>query len=408
MRKSLSLSRASLVFFFYSFAPLSCKPGATAFSLSSMSGNSRETSQSSTPQAATGNASIDNASQYQAAQESLSQEDSSDLRATSLARKDAARASLNKSITPSSDNFTEATFVSTIANTQSTDSNSIQNSSPPSNEAEQAALVAEETRKMNENFLNQIENLAAESNALKDERRKRIAAFAATKNEYEATLKFVQDQQQEKLQALEGENKALAAKLAALETSETPSAPATPDVPKTPGQEEMPSPTTPSVAQEEPDTQAPAFAQSDEDLDQSRLTLVNAIRDMDPLSGDALATRYKELEAELGTKSAGRVHFVSGSSQADEAEVAKIEKLATTSATNSQFLIVGFADRSGSAAGNRRLSSKRAKFVAEQLGQKVGNSRVQAIYIGQTARFGPSAENRVVEIWQIPGTPPKQ
>ena len=261
---------------------------------------------------------------------------------------------------------------------------------------------------MNENFLNQIENLAAESNALKDERRKRIAAFAATKNEYEATLKFVQDQQQEKLQALEGENKALAAKLAALETSETPSAPATPDVPKTPGQEEMPSPTTPSVAQEEPDTQAPAFAQSDEDLDQSRLTLVNAIRDMDPLSGDALATRYKELEAELGTKSAGRVHFVSGSSQADEAEVAKIEKLATTSATNSQFLIVGFADRSGSAAGNRRLSSKRAKFVAEQLGQKVGNSRVQAIYIGQTARFGPSAENRVVEIWQIPSTPPKQ
>ena len=129
---------------------------------------------------------------------------------------------------------------------------------------------------------------------------------------------------------------------------------------------------------------------------------------MDPLSGDALASRYQELETELGTKSAGRIRFLSGKSQSDDAELAKIEKLATASPADSQFLIVGFADRSGSTEGNRRLSSKRAKFVAEQLGKKVGNARVQAIYIGQTARFGPSAENRVVEIWQIPATPPKQ
>ncbi|MGJ8724685.1 MAG: OmpA family protein [Roseibacillus sp.] len=301
----------------------------------------------------------------------------------------------------SSSRLTEAEVLNSLASSAAGPATPQSTESTPSpRDSQQEALIAaqkqENAQKQNEDFLQQIEELAAETNALKKERRERISKFAETKNEYAATLKFARDQQQQKLLALQKENRLLAEKLAALSgpnTSETP-------------QEAQPSP-TPSPQEGQP-PQAPAFAQSDDDLDQSRRVLVNAIRDMDALSGDALATRYQELETKLGTKSSGRVRFVSGSSQANATEVAKIEELAKASKTDSQFLIVGFADRSGSASGNRRLSSKRAKFVAEQLGKKVGNSRVQAIYIGQTARFGPAAENRVVEIWQIPATPPKQ
>ena len=403
---------------FLLFAPLSCKPGATAFSLSSLRGNSQDQEESGISQAASDKASMELALERQEAQAAATEVAARDLKAASSS----SRALQNQSSARPSNNLTEAAFVGAVANNRPADSDSTLNASLASNpaSAEEEAIEAEKARIINEGYLSQIEELAAESNALKEERRQRILSLAETKKEYAATLKFAQGKHQQEMAELERQNKILTDKLAgggAPEGTETPEEPTAPDNEdpasrETPAEEEMPAETTEDPAtsetEEAPENpKAPAFAQSDEDLDQSRRSLVNAIRDMDPLSGDTLATRYKELESELGTTSAGRVRFVSGSSKASEAELEKVTKLADTAKADSQFLIVGFADRSGSTEGNRKLSSARAKFVAEQLGNKVGYARVQAIYIGQTARFGKSSENRVVEIWEIPATPPK-
>ena len=395
---------------FLLFAPLACKPGATGFSLSSIGKASQDKDLSDAAQAASAGASKENASEAQLNKASSAMVASNDLKTQTPP----PQAYYNQPRPSSSNNLTEAAFVGAIANTDPTGSRANRNSTV---DTEQAALAAAERQRMTEEYLNQIETLAAESNELKEERRERILQLAETKKEYAATLKFAQEQNQEKLRALEIENKILADKLAAqggTEETESPEEPGFPQNPdgsdesETPADGEMPSQTPSPTSQENQNTEAPAFAESDDDLDESRRSLVNAIREMDPLSGDALDSRYQELESELGTKSAGRINFVSGSSKANDTELTKIDKLVTDSKDDSQFLIVGFADKSGSAAGNRRLSSNRAKFVAEQLGKKVGNGRVQAIYLGQTARFGRSAENRVVEIWEVPATPPKK
>lgn len=149
-----------------------------------------------------------------------------------------------------------------------------------------------------------------------------------------------------------------------------------------------------------------AIAQSEADLDENRQNLVKEIRKMNTLSGDSLSARYDELEQQLGVKSKRRIHFATGETNASEAEAALIDQVADSSNPESEFLLVGFADQTGDEEGNRSISSQRALSVAARLGQKTGNSRVQAIYLGQTSRFGPDAENRVVEIWEItPNSP---
>ncbi len=401
---------------FLFFAPHSCKPGATAFSLSSQSSTAHEgdlakTKPTKAPELAVTAtergtaASVASPPSQSSAQPQVSLKNSRPAASQTLdsslnSAAPALAASAASAATVAASNG-EAGAVPAENNLASSSLAKGETATTPPAVSSENALGTEEVAKRNEKLLQQITQLTAEKNFLKKEQQQAKTRFTETKNEYAATFKFARDQHQKEILALQQKNQALVEKLAAGSPSGAPvSPPKTETVPANP-----PTSQESKETQETEKKQAPAFAQSDDDLDQSRRVLVEAIREMDALSGEQLDSRYQELASKRGIKSSGRIRFQSGSSQAAGVELEKIAQIAKASPAHSQFLIVGFADRSGSASGNRRLSSQRAKFVAEQLGKDVGFGRVQAIYIGQTARFGPAAENRVVEIWQIPATP---
>lgn len=364
---------------FLLFAPHSCKPGATALSLPPEKKLQKKKSPSNSIKEAPNHASHLN-NRNEAPFTTSAQASSRNSPQQIVSTKPFSQYS--------SPNKNEETKNRETTNKVLTNSKSPPTASPIPNASKpnQLALQEAQAQKRNDKLLRQLEELAAESNTLKKERREREDKFVETKNEYAATLKFAQAQYQEKLLTLEKKNIQLSQKLA--ENAENIS-------PETSSDKGTPPDNTTGTHKK------PNFAQNDKDLDKSKKALVTAIRDMDSLSGNALTDRYQSLENQLNSKSAGRIRFLSGSSQATASEIIRIVAIAEASKPKSEFLVAGFADHSGSANSNRNLSSKRAKFVAEQLGKKVGNERIQAIYLGQTDRFGSAAENRVVEIWEI-------
>ena len=155
-----------------------------------------------------------------------------------------------------------------------------------------------------------------------------------------------------------------------------------------------------AIAKPEED-EAPAFVKSEADLDESRAALVIALRKMEDLRGAELAKRYEQLESNQSATSLARVKFETGKSELLAEEAEKVTGLSSSLGKEGEFLVVGFADQTGSAKSNETLSSARAREVANFLGSKIGNARVSSIYLGQTGRFGAESENRVVEIWEV-------
>ncbi len=163
-----------------------------------------------------------------------------------------------------------------------------------------------------------------------------------------------------------------------------------------------PPPTKAATPPPSPSNEKPTFADSAENLKAQEQELFKVLQEIDSLKGDALQEQYRSIKNRFGALSRARVNFLSGKSSVTSGELDKITQVARAAAPTSRFLIVGFADQSGSAAGNRKLSSARAQSVATVLGRTVSGDRIQAIYLGQTGRFGSRANNRVVEIWELP------
>lgn|GEM_PF-4968487 len=145
----------------------------------------------------------------------------------------------------------------------------------------------------------------------------------------------------------------------------------------------------------------PTFASSADNLADSEGSLFKILQEIDSLSGAALEKKYAEIKEQVNAQSQSRIGFESGKSDVSSAEAPKLAKVAASATDGSRFLIVGYADQSGSAKANRKLSSARAQAVASYLSSKVPGDRIQSIYLGQTARFGEKANNRVVEVWEI-------
>ncbi len=144
------------------------------------------------------------------------------------------------------------------------------------------------------------------------------------------------------------------------------------------------------------------FAESADELPAVAQALFKDLKGLEGSSPASLKTAYAEYLQKHGATAKHRVKFGSGSSSVSVADKAAIAKLTAGADTNSYFFVVGYADKSGSAASNQRLSSKRSTSVAKELGATMkGNQSGQAVYLGQTNRFGRSAENRVVEIWEL-------
>ncbi len=144
------------------------------------------------------------------------------------------------------------------------------------------------------------------------------------------------------------------------------------------------------------------FAKSADDLPDTAKALFTDIKNLEGKSRAEIATAYKNFTKDHQSNAKARIKFSSGKSTLSPEDIAKIKQLTAAAGENAYFLVVGFADKSGSAASNETLSSKRSTAVAKELANNVkGLQAAQAVYFGQTSRFGAAAENRVVEIWQI-------
>ncbi len=144
------------------------------------------------------------------------------------------------------------------------------------------------------------------------------------------------------------------------------------------------------------------FVKSTDDLPKTAQTLFADLKTLEGKSAEEVKTAYQQITKKNNSEDKARIRFRSGKSNLTDAEKTKIANLTQAAGENSYFLIVGYADKTGSAAANQKLSSARSISVAKELASKAkGFQAAQAVYLGQTDRFGPASENRVVEIWEI-------
>ena len=144
------------------------------------------------------------------------------------------------------------------------------------------------------------------------------------------------------------------------------------------------------------------FVDSADDLPQAAKALLADLNTLEGKSEAEVEAAYGQYVNKHGATAKKRIKFSSGSSSLSDADKKEIALLTQAAGKNTYFFIVGYADEKGSAASNKKLSSARSTSVAKELGISAkGFQSAQAVYLGQTGRFGPSAENRVVEIWEI-------
>lgn len=120
------------------------------------------------------------------------------------------------------------------------------------------------------------------------------------------------------------------------------------------------------------------------------------------LESDALDAARGKLKAELGARSLVRVKFGSGSAHVGRDDLDALKIALTDTKDYALLLAVGFADTGGDEELNRELGSLRARNAADSLQDLIRRGQmVESVYLGETARFGAKAENRVVEIWEL-------
>ena len=120
------------------------------------------------------------------------------------------------------------------------------------------------------------------------------------------------------------------------------------------------------------------------------------------LESDALDAAREKLSKELGARSLGRVKFGSGSAFVGNDDLDALKIAVADTDDYSLLLAVGFADTGGDEELNRELGSLRARNAADSLQGLIRRGQiVESVYLGETARFGAKAENRVVEVWEL-------
>lgn len=120
------------------------------------------------------------------------------------------------------------------------------------------------------------------------------------------------------------------------------------------------------------------------------------------LESDALEKARQKLTRELGARSLTRVKFGSGSAHVGSDDLDALRVAIADTKDYALILAVGFADTGGDEELNRELGSLRARNTADSLQDLIRRGQmVESVYLGETARFGPKAENRAVEIWEL-------
>lgn len=151
-------------------------------------------------------------------------------------------------------------------------------------------------------------------------------------------------------------------------------------------------------------SRASLFAGTEAELFKEAVQLFRSLRELENKPDSEIATAYSQFGAKLGANVLDKIDFPTGSSDVPPEDIAKINTFAADAPDNALILVVGYASETGNVDSNRTLSSDRATAVARLLDEtKKPGQRVQAVYLGQTDRFGSRfpERNQISEVWQI-------
>lgn len=116
-----------------------------------------------------------------------------------------------------------------------------------------------------------------------------------------------------------------------------------------------------------------------------------------------LNNAYRRLEQDMDARVMETAGFATGSSALKSEHEDHIKNVIAASPEGAFFLVVGYASKSGDNQSNRELSRKRSIRTASVVNYlKRSGQKVQAVYLGETSRFGPdNRSNQVCEVWEI-------
>lgn len=146
------------------------------------------------------------------------------------------------------------------------------------------------------------------------------------------------------------------------------------------------------------------FAASENELLPTAVELYRRLQKLENHTDSDLLTAYSGIATELGATKVSTVTFPTGSSTPTPADDDIIRSLARKQPDEGLILVVGYASETGNVDENRVLSSDRATAVAKSLDAlKSPGQKVQAVYLGQTDRFGSKfpERNQICEVWHI-------
>ena len=147
------------------------------------------------------------------------------------------------------------------------------------------------------------------------------------------------------------------------------------------------------------------FSDSYKDLPVQAATLFLRLRNLEDTNPQQLAAAYQTIGTSLNARIVHRQTFAEGSSQVPFAREAVIgEAISQSKGSDSFYLVVGYASKTGDKASNRELSAKRSTTVASMVDVlKDSGQQVKAVYLGETKRFSATENqaNQICEVWEI-------
>ena len=151
-------------------------------------------------------------------------------------------------------------------------------------------------------------------------------------------------------------------------------------------------------------SKARLFARSEDELLPAAVALVRTLRKLEDRPDSDLTTAYSKFGLELGANVLQTTTFATGSFALTPENQEMIRNLGNDVPDGDLLLVVGYSSRTGNPEKNQTLSSDRATAVAEHYSHtKRPGQLVQAVYLGQTARFSSRVpeRNQLCEIWRI-------
>ncbi len=131
-----------------------------------------------------------------------------------------------------------------------------------------------------------------------------------------------------------------------------------------------------------------------------------------PNAGISFGERQEKVAIQNRATLRRRVGFGHGATGVDDITASQLAQLAKSLGKRVDgFLVVGYADTTGTSEQNRAISEKRASSVVRAMTDSYpGTLSLQATSLGSTEKFDSQnlSKNRIVEIWSFEGAPAEE